>query len=424
MKMFISKNIVLKGLKSIRQGFIEIVCPDKTYSFGDPESSLRGVIVVHDEAFFSRALFGGEVGFGDSYMAGEWQSPDLVAVARVAVRNLAAMEGSNRFLSFLRRVAGNLEHRRNRNTREGSRRNISYHYDLGNDFYRRFLGSTMAYSCGYFSTACGTLDQAQLAKFDRICRKLRLGPSSRVLEIGTGWGGFAIYAASHYGCHVTTTTISAQQHAYARDWVVFEGLSDRIELLLKDYRDLEGKYSHIVSIEMFEAVGYENYNQYFAACERLLEPGGTMLLQTITINEQRFSDYLREYDWIQKHIFPGAELASIRGILDSIAAVTNMSLYHAEDIGAHYARTLNAWREGFQSAVPDLPAMGFDDRFIRMWDYYLASCEGAFLERHIGDVQLVLTKNHNPAPLMDEPWEESAAQRSHEMRSAVSTVSI
>lgn len=429
MIFFSAKNIVLNGLKNIRSGYIEIVCADQTFAYGDPESALRAMIVVHDEAFFGRALFGGEIGFGDAYMAGEWGSPDLVAVARLGIRNLRATEGSSRLLSVLRRLLGNRRHRRRRNTLEGSRRNISHHYDLGNDFYSLFLGSTMAYSCGYFATATETLDQAQVRKFDRICRKLRLTPSAHILEIGTGWGGFAIYAASHCGCRVTTTTISKEQYEYAKNWIAIEGLSDRIEILLQDYRALEGRYDHIVSIEMFEAVGYEHYDTFFETCEKLLGPRGTMLLQTITINDQRFRDYLRDYDWIQKHIFPGGELASIRGIFDSIAKVTDMSLYHAEDIGAHYARTLNAWRESFHKAIPDLPASRFDERFIRMWDYYLASCEGAFRERHVSDFQLVFTRNHNLSPLMDEPWPEiethqAIHQRALDMKTLMPGVKI
>ena len=411
-EMLTAKHIVLNGLKAVRAGFIEIVCPRETFAFGDRHSPLRAVVVVHNEAFFSRALFRGEVGIGDSYMAGEWQSPDLVSVIRVAVRNLNALENSGSFFGTVKRFIGLLHHRRKRNTLEGSRHNIRYHYDLGNEFYSLFLGSTMAYSCGFFPAASGTLDEAQIHKFDRICRKLRLSPSAHVLEIGTGWGGFAIHAASHYGCRVTTTTISRKQYEYASNWIAREGLTNRIELLLKDYRELKGRYDHIVSIEMFEAVGYENYDRYFEVCDKLLAPHGTMLLQTITMNEQRFAGYLRDYDWIKKRIFPGGELASIRGMLESIARVTSMSLYHAEDIGAHYARTLNAWRKRFHEAAPALPCLGFDEQFVRMWDYYLAYCEGAFLERHISDFQIVFTKNHNPERLIDEPWAEQDSRPS------------
>ena len=405
MKKLSIKNLVLQIFERVESGFVEVVCPDKTFSFGDPTASLRAMIVVHNENFFRRVLFGGEVGFGESYVGGEWSSPDLVAVIRVAVRNLKALE-QYPVLSGLQRIAGRLQHSRRRNTVEGSRRNISYHYDLGNDFYRLFLGPTMAYSSGYFVNTGDSLDTAQAQKFARICQKIRPEVSDHILEIGTGWGGFCTYLASVYGCRVTSTTISKQQYEFASGWVQRAGLSDRIEIRLQDYRELTGHYDHIVSIEMFEAVGHRNYDRFFGVCDRLLKPHGTMVMQTITMNEQRYAGYLRDYDFIQKHVFPGSELASLSGILRSLAKVTDLSLYHAEDIGAHYARTLRAWRKDFHGAAAKLPGLGFDARFQKLWDYYLAFCEGAFLERHIGDLQIVLTKNHNPRALMEEPREQ------------------
>jgi cyclopropane-fatty-acyl-phospholipid synthase len=384
-----------------------VVCPDQTYSFGDSESSLRGILVVHDERMFARVLFGGEVGFGESYMEGEWSSPDPVAVLRVVMRNLAIFEEENRTFSTVSRWWDVLRHRRRRNSLDGSRRNIQDHYDLGNDFYRLFLDKHMAYSCAYFQTPDDSLEQAQLQKFDRICRKLRLTPRDYVLEIGTGWGGFASYAAAQYGCHVTTTTISRRQHEYATE--LFAGLGDardRIELLFEDYRDLSGKYDKLVSIEMFEAVGFDYYDDFFAACDRLLRSDGTMLLQTITLPEQRVASYRGRTDWIQKYIFPGAELASVAQILRSLARVTRLSLFHSEDIGAHYARTLRLWSQRFLGALDQVRALGYDERFLRMWEYYFAACESAFRERAIGDFQLLLTKNLNQRPLLDEPWTE------------------
>jgi cyclopropane-fatty-acyl-phospholipid synthase len=400
----VAKTAVLKALSRIERGSLELVCPGETWSFGEPGSDLRATIVIEDERFFGQALLKGEIGFGESYVAGEWTSPDLVSLVRLAVRNLDTLDHSSFLVAGASRMIGLLQHWTRNNSLAGSRRNIQYHYDVGNEFYGLFLGSTMAYSCGFFESADDSLDRAQFNKFDRICRKLRLSESSHILEIGTGWGGFAIHAASAYGCRVTTTTISRQQYEYAKKWISRVGLSNRIELLFQDYRTLLGAYDHIVSIEMFEAVGYQHYNTYFAACDELLKPQGTMLLQTITMNEKRFRRYLRDYDWIKKHVFPGAELASLRGILDSLVHVTNLSLYHAEDIGAHYARTLHAWRKNFHDAASELPRLGFSKEFIRLWDYYLGYCEGAFLERHIGDFQLLLTRNHNSAGLMDEPW--------------------
>jgi cyclopropane-fatty-acyl-phospholipid synthase len=231
-----------------------------------------------------------------------------------------------------------------------------------------------------------------------------------VLEIGTGWGGFAEHAVTHYECRVTTTTISRRQYEHARERFRSFPQGDRIELLQEDYRKLRGQYDKIVSIEMFEAVGLGYYDAFFGACDRLLRPDGVMLLQTITINEQAFPAYHRSSDWIQKYIFPGSELASVSEILRSLARATALGLYHAEDIGTHYARTLAAWRQRFQDSVREVRQLGFDDRFIRMWDYYLAYCEGAFLERHVGDFQLLLTKNHNPRTLFREPWPENSIE--------------
>jgi cyclopropane-fatty-acyl-phospholipid synthase len=280
---------------------------------------------------------------------------------------------------------------RNDNTESGSRKNIAYHYDLGNEFYQLFLDPSMAYSCAYYETAEESLEAAQIRKFETICRKLDLQPNDHVIEIGTGWGGFAAYAVKRYGCRITTTTISKQQHAFSANR--FASLpGNRVELLFEDYRKLTGKYDKLVSIEMFEAVGFRHYDEFFATCERLLKPDGKMLLQTITMNEQHFGEYLRQSDWIKKYIFPGAELASVAGILQSTKRVTSLQLAALEDIGEHYALTLREWRRRFMSQLPNVRRLGFDERFARMWNFYLAYCEGGFLEHYIGDAQLVLAK--------------------------------
>jgi cyclopropane-fatty-acyl-phospholipid synthase len=336
-------------------------------------------------------------------------------VVRLAVRNLNQLENGNRLFTALRRFLDFLQHRRHRNTHSGSRRNIAYHYDLGNDFYRLFLDRNLAYSCAYYESADDTLERAQLRKFDRICRKLELAPNDHVLEIGTGWGGFAAYAAEAYGCRIATTTISRQQHDYAREVFARSRAGERIELLFDDYRNLTGQYDKIVSIEMFEAIGHEHYDDYFEACDRLLKPDGNMLLQTITIREAKFQQYKKQSDWIKKYIFPGAELASVVEIQRSLARATGMQLFHLEDIGMHYALTLNEWRRRFLAHLGDVRPLGFDERFMRMWDYYLAYCEGAFRERYIGDVQLVLGKAtagnrwmaiHEPET--ETPWQQES----------------
>jgi cyclopropane-fatty-acyl-phospholipid synthase len=401
-----AKRVFLRSLGSLRGGSLELIANGRTWEFGEPGGSLRATVSIASDRFFRRALWGGSVALGESWMDGDWSSPDLVSVIRLAVRNLARMEVNKGLRSSFSRGLGALRHRIRKNSVAGSRRNMRAHYDLSNDFFQLFLDRSMVYSCAYYEAEDDSLEAAQSQKLDRICRKLRLGPADHVLEIGAGWGGFAEYAARHYGCRVTTTTISRRQYEYARERFRSLPEGERIELLQEDYRALGGEYDKIVSIEMFEAVGLRYYDEFFRACDRLLRPDGSMLLQTITINEHAFPAYRRRSDWIQKYIFPGGELASVSEILRSLARATSLGLYHAEDIGTHYARTLAAWRKRFHDSAEEVRALGFDARFIRMWDYYLAYCEGAFLERHIGDLQLLLTKNHSPRKLFGEPWGE------------------
>jgi cyclopropane-fatty-acyl-phospholipid synthase len=403
----LAKSILLSRLEGLQHGHLEIVCPQETYSFGDASSDLRATVAVHDERFFTRALLGGDVAMGEAFMDGDWSTPDLVSVVRIAVRNLVAVENQT-LLTWFQRVADRLLHLRNDNSIAGSSRNISYHYDLSNQFYQLFLDRNLVYSCGYFKSPQDDLGTAQIQKFDRICQKLRLSKNDHLLEIGTGWGGFAIHAALNYGCRVTTTTISRQQHDYAQKRIQESGLEGQITLLFEDYRKLQGRFDKIVSIEMFEAVGLKHYDEYFGACDRLLKPQGTMLLQTININERSFATYRKRCDWIQRYIFPGAELASIVEIQRSLARCTSLQMHDAEDIGLHYGPTLKAWRERFLARKDEVRALGFDDSFLRMWEYYLAYCEGAFRERYIGDFQLLLAKNTCRQPLYEEPFDPVA----------------
>ena len=325
-------------------------------------------------------------------MAGYWHADNLTLLIRLMARNRAVLDGMSGGAARLTAGARRLAHWLNRNTRSGSRRNIAAHYDLGNDFFALFLDERLMYSSAVFDHPDMSLEEASAAKLDLICRKLDLGPGDEVLEIGTGWGGFAIHAARYYGCRVTTTTISREQYALAAERVAEAGLEGQVELLFKDYRELEGQYDKIVSIEMIEAVGHAWYETFFRQCSSLLKPDGMMLLQAITIADQHYEAARRSVDFIQRYIFPGGALPSVSVICDTLARVTDMRLYHLEDIGPHYATTLRHWRERFLARLGEVRALGYPESFIRMWEFYLCYCEGGFAERTIGTVQALLTK--------------------------------
>lgn len=403
-----AKRVFLAGLENLSGGELIVECRGRTYRFGQA-SDLSASIVVRDERFFRRALAGADIGMGESYMDGDWVTPDLVALARLALRNGDLLDSQGRVAGAFRRIAGAVARRLRDNSRQGSRRHIHHHYDLGNDFFALFLDSALRmYSSGYFRSEFDSLEAAQTEKVDRLCRMLDLKPGDRVLEIGSGWGGFARWAASRYGCRVTTTTISEEQYRHIRDWQADHGeWESRVEVLRTDYRDLRGQFDKIVSIEMFEAVGLRHYDGFFATVDRLLAPDGVMAMQTITVSDQRFPRYHGSPDWIERYIFPGGELAALGEILASLARVTSMSLYAAENFGTHYARTLGLWRRRFHAQLAAVRALGFDERFVRMWDFYLATCEAAFCERHTGVFQLVLAKNQTSRRLFNEPWLET-----------------
>ncbi len=403
----LAKKLMLRSLSNIEGGFLRVHIGSEVRELGDPSAELRANIHVHDDRFFTRALLGGDVAIGEAYMDGAWTTDDLVAVVRIAARNLARIEHDNSLASSISRLVDTVRHRLRSNTIEGSRRNIHEHYDLSNDFFKLFLDESMMYSAAWYERTDDSLETAQVNKLDRICRKLQLDPDDHVLEIGTGWGAFAVHAATNYGCRVTTTTISREQFDLATERVKEAGLEDQVEVLFEDYRKLTGSYDKIVSIEMFEAVGFEYYDEFFGACDRLLSADGTMLLQTITMLDQKFHTYRKRADWIQKHIFPGSELASVSEVFNSLARATNMTLFQAEDMGAHYARTLHEWRHRFHRQSKRAKLLGFDEAFLRGWDYYLAYCEGGFLERHVSDFQFLLSKTHNRMRLLNEPWGEA-----------------
>jgi cyclopropane-fatty-acyl-phospholipid synthase len=389
----LARRAFFRALEEIRDARLEIRHPGGARTFGDATAPLRAEVEIRDERVFARALRRGEVAFGETYTDGLWSTPDLFSTARVAVRNAGRLGGGNA-ASFLSRLLQLVRHRRRSNSIEGSRRNIEAHYDLGNDFYGLFLDRNhMAYSCAYFERPDSTLEEAQETKFSRIAEKLDLSRHHHGLEIGTGWGGFAVWAARRYGCRVTTTTISRAQHDFGRDRIAVEGLADRVTLLYEDYRKISGTFDRIVSIEMFEAVGLDRYDEFFGTAERLLSADGAMLLQTITMNERDFPAYRRRPDWIQLYVFPGAELACLSEILRSIGRVTRLTLIGLEDIGMHYVRTLLTWRDRLLESRDRVLELGYDERFLRLFDFYLASCAASFAERHIGDAQLVFVKH-------------------------------
>jgi cyclopropane-fatty-acyl-phospholipid synthase len=390
----VSRELLLRRLRGIRGGSLEIRLPSGgVRRFGQTGTGLDAVIAVRDESAFRRFLFGGDIAFGETYAEGLWTSPDLAAVTRLAARNVRLFDSGGRAPALLSRAVQRLRHGRRRNTVEGSRENIRHHYDLGTDFYSLFLDPTLTYSCGVFDPPGISLEEAQVAKFERIADALELSPGDRLLEIGTGWGSFAIHAATRRGCRVTTTTISRAQYDHVRERIARERVADRVTLLLEDYRSLRGRFDKAVSIEMFEAVGLRYYDDYFGAVDRVLEPGGSMLLQTIWMNEGRFPRYHRQPDFIQRYIFPGSELASLAEIRRSIARATGLEVAGVDEIGLHYTTTLAAWRRAFLANADRVRALGFPETFIRMWDYYLGYCEGGFAEGYIGDAQILLAKS-------------------------------
>jgi len=381
-------------LSRLPDGEITVVEDGERHRFGrrTARCDLSATIEVGHPQFWADAAFGGTVGAGESWIRGDWRSDDLTALVRIMVVNRELMNSMDSGLAVVSAPLRRLLHWLNRNSPQGSRRNIAAHYDLGNDLFRLFLDETMAYSCGIFETPRSSLHEASLAKFDAVCRKLDLRPGERLVEIGTGWGGLAVHAAKHYGVHVTTTTISREQHDYAAELIAREGLGGRITLLMDDYRDLHGRFDKLVSIEMIEAVGHRYLDTYLAKVGSLLEPHGAALIQAITLQDQFYEQALKSVDFIQRFIFPGSFIPSVSVILDSARRSTDMKLFHLEDIGPHYATTLRHWRERFFARLPEVRALGYPEEFVRLWEFYLCYCEGGFLERQLGDVHLLLTK--------------------------------
>lgn len=396
----LSKKAVHARLSKIQRGELTVIEGHTRTRFGQvtPECPLSASITIHDPRCYLDVALGASIGFGRSYMDGAWFSHDLTTLGRVFLSNLDVLDGFDTGAARLLAPLIKLGHAMRRNTRSGSRHNIMAHYDLGNDLFSTFLDETMMYSCAYFAHERATLFEASVAKNDRICRKLSLCPDDHVLEIGTGWGGFAVHTAKQYGCRVTTTTISRQQYDFATKRVKDEGLGHLITVLLTDYRDLAGQFDKLVSIEMIEAVGHQYLETYLRRCSELLTPRGRMLIQAITVTDQRYERVRKSVDFIKQFIFPGSCLPSVTRLCDVLTQATDLRLLDLEDITAHYPVTLRRWRERFLANLPRVQGLGYPDSFIRMWELYLRYCEAGFMERYIGTVQMVMHK-----PLWREP---------------------
>jgi cyclopropane-fatty-acyl-phospholipid synthase len=389
-----AKRTLLALLQKIHFGEILVSDGEEQHVFGrrSGECDLRASLTVHHPRFYTQVLFGGSIGAGEAYMAGHWSSDDLTVLLRIILLNQRVFEGLDRGLSRLKAPLYKAYHFLHKDSRKGSRINIAAHYDLGNDFYALFLDETLTYSCGIFERPESSLQEASVAKLDRICKKLQLSPKDHVLEIGTGWGGFAIHAAGRYGCRVTTTTISRAQRDLALERIRSAGVGDKVQVLFKDYRDLKGRFDKLVSIEMIEAVGHHYLETFFRCCSNLLTERGVMALQAITIADHVFEKHKKEVDFIKRYIFPGSCIPSVTAMGDAVAAATDLRLVHLEDITPHYARTLRTWKERFFDNIAQVKALGYSETFIRMWEFYLCYCEAGFEERYLGDVQMLFAK--------------------------------
>ena len=393
----LARKAVLAKLQNLKHGIVILHEGKETLSFGQhsEECALTAHVQVHDASMYFRILLNGNIGAGEGYMLGLWSSRQLTELLRIFVVNREALLDMEKGVSHIGLFALKLWHLARRNTKVGSRQNIQSHYDIGNEFYSLFLDTEKMYSSAVYPSTNCELEAAARFKLEMICDKLDLQPSDHLLEIGTGWGGLAIYAAKHYGCKVTTTTISKEQFEYARRRITEEGLDDKVMLLMKDYRELTGQYDKLVSVEMIEAVGHQYYSVFFKKCSRLLKANGLALIQSITIKDQYYERAKKSVDFIQRYIFPGGGLPAVYVIMNQITKNTDMRLLHQFDFAEDYAKTLNEWRARFFDQLEQVRSLGYSARFIRMWEYYLCYCEAGFLERSIGVSQFVFAKPKN-----------------------------
>ncbi|MCH2100359.1 MAG: cyclopropane-fatty-acyl-phospholipid synthase family protein [Planctomycetes bacterium] len=395
----VGRKGLLTRLEKLHFGELTIEEGGQKHRFGAPTNDgLAATLSVHDSRFWTELLASGTVGAGEAYRQGWWAAEDLTQVVRILVRNRAVMEDVEGGLAALAAPLRKMAHWANRNTIEGSRKNIEAHYDLSNDFFSLILDPTMTYSCGIYLSKDASLESASIEKIDRLCRKLELKPGMRLLEIGTGWGALAIHAAKNYGVRVTTTTISDRQAEWAERRITEEGLGDQVTLLRKDYRKLEGKFDRIVSVEMIEAIGWQYFDSYFEVIGKRLEDDGLAAIQAITIADQHYESARASVDFIQKYIFPGCCIPSISALLESATQSSDLKLIGLEDITPHYVRTLAEWRKNMFDNQEQVRALGLDDKFIRTWDYYFSYCEGGFAESQLGDVQMLFGKPRYQVP--------------------------
>ena len=386
------KSVLLKKMQNIDYGQIHVQDGEEVFHFGHPDSKLIVKVQINSPEFYVMIGSDGLLGAAEAYSNGLWSADDLVILIRIIIRNSDVMGKLESGWSNLMKPINSIIHLKRKNSLAGSKKNILAHYDLSNEFYKLWLDETMTYSCGIFEKDTTSMKDASIEKLDRICRKLSIQEKDSVLEIGTGWGSFAIHAAKNYHCHITTTTISDAQYKYVKEKIESSGLTDKITLLKTDYRKLEGKYDKIVSIEMIEAVGHEYVPLYFKKVSSLLKDEGLFGIQGITYNDQQFDVYKNSVDLIKKYIFPGSCLISISQITDVMKKYTDLSLSHLEDITMHYATTLEKWRDNFYTEIEDIKKLGFSNEFIKMWEFYFVYCEAGFKERHIGDYQFVFAK--------------------------------
>ncbi|MBC7457511.1 MAG: class I SAM-dependent methyltransferase [Bdellovibrionaceae bacterium] len=405
----IIRTLFLKKMSTLETGKLEIIeCFngfEKHHIFGSKKSpdDLHSTLKIFNPQFYSRILFGGSIGAGESYIDKDWETSNLAQLIQLFARNRDLQTGLDKGLGWLMAPSRKIYHLLNKNSISGSKKNIHAHYDLGNDFFKLFLDKNWMYSAAIFKTQETSLDDAQFEKVDRICRKLKLKPDDRVIEIGTGWGGFALHAAKHYGCHVTTTTISKEQYKVAVDRIEQAGLSDRVTILLQDYRLLEGTYDKLVSIEMIEAVGLNFLETYFTKCSSLLKPHGEFLLQAITIRDQNFIAAKKSVDFIQRYIFPGSGIPSIESIINATSSCTDLQLAHLEDFGFDYAKTLHIWNDRLETHKNVILQQGYPESLHRMWQFYFGYCEGGFLERSIGVSQIHFLKPDQRIDIKGDP---------------------